>query len=75
MTMKYQSKTLVPIKIIATGVALLPNKLEATELDKKLNKPVGYSLKRPGILYCYHANHQLQQADLAVRAIDDALIA
>ncbi|WMY91522.1 3-oxoacyl-[acyl-carrier-protein] synthase III C-terminal domain-containing protein [Snodgrassella communis] len=66
-------KTLVPIKIIATGVALPPDKLEATELDKKLNKPVGYSLKRSGILYRYHADHQLQQADLAAKAIDDAL--
>lgn len=68
------NKTLVPIKIIATGVALPPDKLEAAELDKRLNKPIGYSFKRSGILYRYHADNHLQQANLAAKAIDDALI-
>jgi 3-oxoacyl-[acyl-carrier-protein] synthase III len=68
------NKTVVPIKIISTGIALPPNKLDAAELDKRLNKPAGYSLKRSGILYRYHADQQLSQADLAAQAINDALM-
>ncbi len=67
------NKLPVPIKIISTGIALPPDKIEAVDLDKKLNKPNGYSLKRSGILYRYHADTQLQQADLAANAISDAL--
>lgn len=67
------NKNLVPIKIISTGIALPPDRIEAADLDKKLNKPAGYTLKRSGILYRYHADHQLKQADLAAAAINDAL--
>jgi len=63
------NKLPVPIKIISTGIALPPDKIEAVDLDKKLNKPNGYSLKRSGILYRYHADTQLQQADLAASAL------
>lgn len=65
--------SLIPIKIISTGVALPAHKVEAAELDKKLNKPMGYSLKRSGIIHRYLADNQLKQADLAAQAIDDAL--
>lgn len=64
----------MPMKIIATGAALPPHKLEAAELDIKLHKPAGYSLKHSGILYRYHADYHMSQAELAVQALDDALI-
>lgn len=67
------NNTLIPIKIISTGIALPPDKIEALALDKKINKPAGYSFKRSGILYRYHANEKLNQADLAAQAIHDAL--
>lgn len=67
------NRTLIPIKIIATGIALPAEKLEASELDAKLNKPQGYSFKRSGIVYRYHADNKLNQADLAAQALDDAL--
>lgn len=63
----------IPLKIISTGIALPDGKLTADELDKKLNKPVGYSLKRSGIEYRYHADYHLNQADLAAQALNDAL--
>lgn len=64
----------IPIKIISTGIALPPHKIDAAELDKMLNKPNGYSFKRSGILYRYHADYQMSQAVLAVQALNDALV-
>jgi len=63
----------MPIKIISTGIALPQQKIEASMLDKKMNKPEGYSFKRSGILYRYHADYQMKQADLAAQALDVAL--
>lgn len=63
----------IPLKIISTGVALPDGKLTSDELDQKLNKPHGYTLKRSGIEYRYHADYQLNQADLAAQALNDAL--
>lgn len=68
------NNTLIPIKVISTGVALPSEKIEALALDKKINKPAGYSFKRSGILYRYYANEDLNQADLAAQAINDALV-
>lgn len=64
---------LIPIKIVATGVALPEHKITATELDKMLNKPDGYSFKRSGIFYRYYADTKLDQADLAAEALEAAL--
>lgn len=69
----HKVQAFIPVKIISSGIALPPNKIEAAELDIKLNKPNGYSLKRSGILYRYHADYQMSQAALAVQALDDAL--
>lgn len=73
MNITNKTLALTPLKIIATGIALPAQKVTADELDKKLNKPSGYSFKRSGILYRYHANYQVNQADLAAQAIDDAI--
>lgn len=71
---KYNSNhSMIPMKIISTGVALPKNKLNSFDLDKKINKPLGYSLARSGIEYRYHANHQTCQTTLAVEALNDAL--
>lgn len=67
------NQTFIPLKIISTGIALPPNKIDSSELDKKLNKRIGYSLKRSGIEYRYHADYQMSQADLAAQAINQAL--
>ena len=69
-----QAKNFIPVKIISTGAALPEGKLTSEELDRKLNKPNGYCLKRSGIEYRYHADYQLNQADLAAQALNDALI-
>lgn len=68
-----EASMLTPLKIISTGIALPTQKITAEELDKKLNKPSGYSFKRSGIVYRYHADYQANQADLAAQAIDDAI--
>lgn len=67
------AKSFIPCKIIATGVALPPHKIESTELDNRLNKPIGYSFKRSGISHRYHADNQASQAELAASALNDAL--
>lgn len=60
--------------MISTGIALPPNKITAEQLDAKLNKPIGYSFKRSGIVHRYHADYQASQAVLAATAIKNALI-
>ena len=65
-----QAKNFIPVKIISTGAALPEGKLTSEELDRKLNKPNGYCLKRSGIEYRYHADYQLNQADLAAQAVN-----
>ena len=68
-----ESQNFIPMKIISTGVALPPNKVTANELDKILKKPLGYSLRYSGIEYRYLADDQLDQATLAVEALNNAL--
>ena len=43
--------TFVPLKIIASGIALPAHKVLSVDLDKQLNKPSGYVEKRSGIRY------------------------
>ena len=69
----HENQKFIPMKIISTGIALPTGIITATELDKKLNKPIGYSLKHSGIEHRYHADYKLDQADLAVQALNDAL--
>lgn len=69
----HKNQNFIPMKIISTGIALPTNTITAAELDKKLNKPIGYSFKNSGIEYRYHADYQASQADLAVQALNNAL--
>ncbi|MTC58492.1 ketoacyl-ACP synthase III [Providencia rustigianii] len=68
------STSLVPLKIVASGVALPSQQVLSTELDKRLNKSNGYVEKRSGIRWRYHASNTDSQAELAAAAIQDALI-
>lgn len=61
------------IKLIATGMALPPNRVTSAELDRRLGKPSGYVERRSGILHRYHATPDASQAELAARALHDAL--
>lgn len=63
----------VPLKIIASGIALPTHKILSIDLDKQLNKPNGYVEKRSGIRWRYHASNTDSQAELAAAAIHDAL--
>lgn len=73
MTIQSYSPTLLPLKVIATGAALPPNRVESSTLDSLLRKPAGYVEKRSGITYRFHAADDASQAELAVAALQDAL--
>ncbi|RMO76138.1 3-oxoacyl-[acyl-carrier-protein] synthase III C-terminal domain-containing protein [Pseudomonas syringae group genomosp. 3] len=73
MTAPYSSTALLPLKIIATGVALPPGRVDSSALDALLNKPAGYVEKRSGVLYRFHAALDASQAELAAQALQDAL--
>ena len=73
MTSPLSSPALVPLKIIATGVALPPNRVASADLDRLLGKPEGYVEQRSGITYRYHATDDASQAELAAAAVHDAL--
>lgn len=65
--------TIIPIKIISSGIALPENKITSWQLDEKLNKPMGYVEKHSGIEYRFHAGNLDSQAQLAADAIHHAL--
>lgn len=69
----FSSPALLPLKVIATGAALPPNRVESSTLDRLLRKPAGYVEKRSGIVHRYHAADDASQAELAVTALQDAL--
>ncbi|MBP1130818.1 3-oxoacyl-[acyl-carrier-protein] synthase-3 [Serratia sp. PL17] len=69
----FSSPALLPLKVIATGAALPPNRVESSTLDRLLRKPAGYVEKRSGIVHRYHAADDASQAELAVAALQDAL--
>ncbi len=64
---------LLPLKIIATGAALPPGRVESCELDRRLNKPPGYVEKRSGVHHRFHASRDASQAELAASALNHAL--
>lgn len=74
MSVECIPRTLLPLKIIATGTALPPKCVESAALDRQLNKPTGYVEKRSGITHRFHASNDASQAELAAAAIDDALL-
>src|SRR5699024_3846401 len=61
------------LKIIATGIALPPDKITSQQLDVQLNKPVGYVERRSGICWRYFASNDASQAELAADALHNAL--
>lgn len=64
---------LVPLKIVASGVALPADRILSADLDKRFNKRSGYVEKRAGIRWRYHAAHSDSQAVLAAEALHHAL--
>lgn len=73
MTTQSCSPALLPLKVIATGSALPPNRVDSSTLDSLLRKPPGYVEKRSGISYRFHAADDASQAELAVAALQDAI--
>ncbi|MFS7186863.1 3-oxoacyl-[acyl-carrier-protein] synthase III C-terminal domain-containing protein [Serratia proteamaculans] len=73
MTTQSCSPALLPLKVIATGAALPPNRVDSSTLDSLLRKPPGYVEKRSGISYRFHAADDASQAELAVAALQDAI--
>lgn len=67
------SPTLIPLKIIASGAALPPEKVTSAELDIRLGKSAGYVEQRSGVEYRFHGDDQASQVELAVAALTDAL--
>ena len=61
------------LRIIATGIALPPDKVASSALDRKLGKAEGYVEQRSGIAYRFHARDNASQADLAAAALHDAV--
>lgn len=60
---------LLPLKIIATDVALPSQKVLSSEIDQRLGLAVGYTQKLSGIEYRFHATSTESQAQLAAQAI------
>ena len=56
------------IKLIATGIALPPERVTSSTLDSRLGKSAGYRERRPGILHRYPATAAASQAARAARA-------
>ncbi|MDR6918998.1 3-oxoacyl-[acyl-carrier-protein] synthase-3 [Pseudomonas sp. 3296] len=73
MMSSFPPLALLPLKVIATGVALPPNRVTSASLDRSLNKPAGYVEKHSGISYRYHASDNASQAELAAAALHDTL--
>ncbi|BCQ41244.1 hypothetical protein ERHA54_38470 [Erwinia rhapontici] len=65
----------VPLKIIASGVALPPGCVTSAMLDERLGMKPGYVEKRSGIAHRFHADHQASQAQLGADALAAALSA
>lgn len=65
----------IPLKIIASGVALPPDCVTSAMLDERLGMKAGYVEKRSGISHRFHADNQASQAQLAADALDAALCA
>ncbi|AOM41457.1 3-oxoacyl-[acyl-carrier-protein] synthase III C-terminal domain-containing protein [Xenorhabdus hominickii] len=63
----------IPLKIIASGMALPEHKVYSSDLDLKLNKPNGFVQKRSGIEYRYHSDNNASQAKLAAEALHNTL--
>ena len=63
------------LKIIATGIALPPDKITSQQLNVQLNKPAGYVERRSGICWRYFASNDASQAELAAEALHNALAA
>ena len=61
------------ITLIATGMALPPDRVTSAELDCRLGKPSGYVERRSGIIHRYHATPDVSQAELAAEALHHAL--
>lgn len=68
-----RATTVVPLKIIATGIALPPTCITSAMLDERLGFATGYVEKRSGIIHRFHADHQASQAQLAADALAAAL--
>lgn len=60
---------LLPVKIIATDIALPRHKVLSSELDQRLGYEQGYTEKLSGIEYRFHAGDHDLQAELAAQAI------
>ncbi|BET98356.1 3-oxoacyl-[acyl-carrier-protein] synthase III C-terminal domain-containing protein [Xenorhabdus taiwanensis] len=64
---------LIPLKIIASGIALPENKVYSSDLDLKFNKPKGFVEKHSGIEYRYHSDYEASPAKLAANALHNTL--
>lgn len=60
---------LLPLKIMATDVALPAQKVLSSKIDQHLGLPEGYTQKLSGIEYRFHATSTESQAQLAAQAI------
>lgn len=63
----------IPFKIISTGAALPAQRIDSSELDRRLGMQPGHVEQRSGVTSRYHAGQGEDQAALAVGALDDAL--
>lgn len=68
-----ERRPLTPLKVVATGIALPPERLTSSALDSRLGKAPGYVERRSGIIHRYHASAHASQAELAASALHHAL--
>jgi len=60
----------ISLKILSTGIALPSCRIDSDEIDKKLNRAIGYTEKRFGITCRYHADYTMDSTQLAVEALE-----
>ena len=64
---------MIPVRLIATGKAVPSHSVTSASLDLKLGHPVGYTLRKSGVLSRFVAAPDESQSQLAAAALLDAL--
>jgi len=65
---------MIPVRILATGKALPPDRISAEQLDQIHRRPQGYTFKHGGVRHRHFASVRDSQTELAAQAVRDALM-
>ncbi len=63
---------MVPLRLIATGKALPPQRVTSCDLDVRFGLPAGTVERKSGVRWRHHADDAVSQSTLAAQALRDA---